>query len=73
MIMDKSKLQALIATLPDNSDIVVCDGIDTFELYEDSIQIYPAIKDYTTVIIFTMGQQVDLQFDLDNREASKSI
>jgi hypothetical protein len=70
--MELGEFRKLTKNLPDNTEVTVCDGIDTFEVY-NHFGLYPPTTDYTTLIMLDMGQIVELQFDLENREASRTL
>lgn len=71
--MTKAELLKLIKDLPGNSEITVCDGLDTFELHKTTASVYPANLCHPTILVLDMGQQVDADFDLDKREPTKRI
>ncbi len=66
--MNLKEFRERTKNLPDTTEIVVSDGIDTFELYKEA-QEYPAFEKYNPIILFRMGQKVDADFELDFRDA----
>lgn len=71
MIMTKQELLKVLEKLPDNTEIVVCDGIDNYEIFYT--ELYPEIADFPAVLSLSMNDRCALQFNLDEREASKNF
>jgi len=70
--MNLKTFREITKNLPDTTEIAVCDGIDTFEVY-DHPDIYPPVLEHEYLVVMDMGQRVDLQLELDIREASKEL
>ena len=66
-------LRKIIKELPDDTDIVVNDGIESWELYEDTCRMYPATEEHPLCLEITMGQRIDNELGLIHREATQTI
>lgn len=64
--MTKQELVELLDNFPENTEIMLCDGLETYEISYSSY--YPAVGDFAPVLPLDMGERRDLEFDLDNRD-----
>jgi len=71
--MTKQDIMNILKDLPDNTEVTVCDGLDTFELFSTTASIYSTDLRHPTILVLDMGQQVDADFDLDKREPTQRI
>jgi hypothetical protein len=70
--MDLKTFREKTKHLPDDTDIVVFDGVESFELH-GSVHIYPPVLEHPHLVLLDMGGQVDLQFELDIREPTETL